>query len=116
MYCKTDINILEEIWFCVVSQVRPASAASRQVGALVQRKRGASSPQQKSKRPNMGPALLPTTTLGSPTRSSARLPAPIRPYVSASLGAPSRLQPIYRTPAGASQKGKTLTLLIVSCF
>ena len=72
----------------------------------MQRKRGASSPQQKSKRPNMGPALLPTTTLGSPTR----------PYVSASLGAPSRLQPIYRTPAGASQKGKTLTLLIVSWF
>mgnify|MGYP006387414039 FL=1 len=116
MYCKTDINILEEIWFCVVSQVRPASAASRQVGALVQRKRGASSPQQTSKRPNMGPALLPPNTLGSPTGSSARLPAPIRPYVSASLGAPSRLQPIYRTPAGASQKGKTLTLLIVSCF
>ena len=116
MYCKTDINTLEEIWFCVVSQVRPASAASRQVGALVQRKRGASSPQQTSKRPNMGPALLPTTTLGSPARPSTRLPAPIRPYVSASLGAPSRLQPIYRTPAGASQKGKTLTLLIVSCF
>ncbi len=91
---------------CTVSQVRPASGVARQVGALAQRKRGASDLQQPPKRPNMGPA----PTIGGP---SARLPAPIRPSLSASIGAPFRLRPFYQTTTGASNQCKISLCL---CF